>query len=299
MDESQAYEGKLKSKRGAPPKKSSIPELDDDSSKRVIEEKEIKSITDFVDTISDLQERGFTFYRGDKNSKNYKLIPSIYRDDNGVLSNFESSMIDEFTSLSSNKQPYNTNKYIEEMLMAQHYELPTRLQDWSESALTALYFAVHIKNEDDREEDSILWALNPVDLNSNIDFIEPKKPVPNLISSSIDKKYEEKIEEYYMKNDNSNLDIFPIALNARKINPRIEAQRGVFVLFPKFDPSKCKCLTEYQNSEKFLYKLIISRDTSKQLLKNLKDIGISQYSLFPELKSIALDVRERHLKKVK
>lgn len=230
--------------------------------------------------------------------ENYKLVPSIYVKHKGSLAKYERSMIDDFTSLSSNKYKYSTNRYIEEMLMAQHYDLPTRLQDWSESALTALYFAVHVENEEKRTEDSILWALDPVKLNLNIPFISQDKPIPNLISSSIDKSYESKIEDVYIKNEENNQELYPIALNARKINSRIEAQRGVFVLFPRINSHICTCLTEYKGAGEFLYKIVIKKANARTLLKNLTDIGLSQYSLFPEIESIAIDVKEKYLKRV-
>lgn len=50
------------------------------------------------------------------------------------------------------------------LCLLQHYQLPTRLLDWTESILTALYFAVENENHD--KSDGQLFALNARRLNS-------------------------------------------------------------------------------------------------------------------------------------
>ena len=49
-----------------------------------------------------------------------------------------------------------------QLILMQHYGLPTRLLDWSQNLLIACYFAV---NQDMPDQPASLWALNPYVLN--------------------------------------------------------------------------------------------------------------------------------------
>jgi len=49
------------------------------------------------------------------------------------------------------------------IFLMQHYRAPTRLLDWSESPLVALYFALVDKLQED--SDGALWCMDPIALN--------------------------------------------------------------------------------------------------------------------------------------
>ena len=86
---------------------------------------------------------------------NWKLVPSLAR----VASHLgaESALIKRFMQ---NATPYLDVIPREEwewMFLMQHHRAGTRLLDWSESPLVALYFAVH---ESSKKSNGAVWCLD-------------------------------------------------------------------------------------------------------------------------------------------
>ncbi len=69
-------------------------------------------------------------------------------------------------------------------------------------------------------------------------------------------------------------------------NSRIEAQKGIFTLFP----SNALPLEDYEGASEFLYKINIHYDYIHEIKKELFSLGISKSSIYPELSSIADDI---------
>src|SRR5215212_6895776 len=104
----------------------------------------------------------------------------------------------------------------------QHYRVPTRLLDWSESPLVGLYFAV----TEHPEKDGSLWCLDPVALNvhANIKFDH---------SLEIPAVGHDKVTENYLPSSiasESTTDLLLIAVIGPRNSRRIAAQLGTFTI---------------------------------------------------------------------
>ena len=125
----------------------------------------IISLTQYLDLIAkfydvlDITPTRTLWFRG-QSDKDFDLLPSIYRNKN--LNYFEREMNRDFKLLSNSLVAKNPSNELEWLFLMQHYGLQTRLLDWTESPLVALFFAVV---DYSMPKDSSVWILRPSYLN--------------------------------------------------------------------------------------------------------------------------------------
>ena len=156
----------------------------------------------------------------------------------------------------------------------QHYGVPTRLLDWTESPLIALYFAVESADADDT---SALWSLRPSELNknANIDNQEEIGFVPSFEDDELKGYSVESLAQ------TRRIQLLPVATIATRNNSRIQAQLGVFTIHhhintPIEDVGDGRHCTRY----------LILPDNRATILEELNLLGINRFQLFPELASV-------------
>jgi len=166
------------------------------------------------------------------------------------------------------------------MFLMQHYGVPTRLLDWTESPLVALYFAVENLNKKVEKKDGVLWVLFPLELNrysTKEQVYIPSFEDEWLANYSVD--------QYSKGKDNG---ILPIAAIATRNNPRIQAQLGVFTI-----SHLKKCPIEQIEGGKHCVKFTIPASSKKRLRHELRILGINRFQIFPELSSIGENLKEQ------
>ncbi|OOS00722.1 hypothetical protein B0187_00010 [Haemophilus paracuniculus] len=102
----------------------------------------ITNVAKFMEELSKLTSleslTATRFFRG-HSDQNYKLIPSVYREED-LIKNEDKIIKEAFTYCANDFLPHET--LFEKLAKLQHYDYATRLLDVSANALVGLYFAV-------------------------------------------------------------------------------------------------------------------------------------------------------------
>jgi hypothetical protein len=247
----------------------------------------VKSITEFLQNIEELTGKNERlWFRGLESSK-HKLSPSIFRPP--FKSTNEEQFLNKFKSraipfLDSSYQNYD---YWHWLFLMQHHGAPTRLLDWSSSAITALAFAVLYREEKYKDDDAVVWCLNPVLLNDE-NRIRVKLSATEKIPDITLKK--ELLPTY--KFNPTGIVKFPVAITGPLNNARIVAQKGTFTLFPDAEAFN---LEETNDANTFLTKITIAKENVEDLKRQLATLGVTESTIFPELPSLGLEIKREFI----
>ena len=211
------------------------------------------------------------------------FLPSVGRHD------VEFSIIEEFKRRAPSIEPSlpEYSDHLSWLFLMQHYGAPTRLLDWSESVLVALYFAVNSHTESDGE----IWALYPQKLNELSSIIGTPTRI-NRILQFLGSEPMHSDPENLANDLGIEIPKYPLALQAQMTFPRVINQLGTFTIHPK--PQKGFTLLEILKEEKYLVRYIIPSEYKKELKKNLAALGFTNVALFPNLDSLSETIIEEH-----
>lgn len=217
-----------------------------------------------------------TFYRGISNNEWEINEPSIYRDE--YLKN-EHEVYEKVTEKYS-RLFHEDMSIIERLEIFQHYGIPTRLLDVTEDHLVALYFAC--KDYDTKDGCINSYTIGFEDIkeykDSDAKKIAEIATLKNINIGNLNNKV------YCIENKNFGNNI------------RMKAQKGAFLLFgSKSSTNKNNKIVFSEKDDPYIKRkeYMVCSSSKKNILKELKFIGIEEETLFPKLKEYYLSEFEK------
>lgn len=233
---------------------------------------QIDSIQDYVALVDEAKtaeenndnESDFLF-RGQP--QDWSLRPKLARLAlKGEVKSIEKLILDKFRRASLPLSEFKPEDKWDLIALAQHHGLPTRLLDWTSSALAALWFAVKdppIKVKG-KKQNGVVWILKPEVSDYRTDNYSP-------LSNKITKIF-----------------------RPRVISRRISAQSGAFTVH-KFNANGhvIRLETHGQFSKK-LIKVTVPHKEFSQIRHRLNILGVNHSTIFPDLDGLCAHLQWRY-----
>lgn len=237
----------------------------------------IQNITDFVALIEDVKtnseninNKSDLLFRGQSSDK--PLLPKLSRLNlNGEITIIEKLILKEFQRGILPLSEFQPSNNWDLLALAQHHGLPTRLLDWTYSALVALWFAVcrpPQTNASGTKENGVVWILNAEvdDFRNDTEKIDP-------LSNKITKIFRSTV-----------------------VSRRISAQSGVFTVHKINENGKMISFETNKNFNTKLTKAIIPANEFASIRKQLHILGVNNASIFPDIDGYCKHLEWRYSK---
>jgi hypothetical protein len=248
----------------------------------------VTSVSHYIEVVERFTKEWFTaetswgpWFRGQSDAT-WTLQPSMYRYSplrrsiRAVEDEIRQEFIVRAPSLGL-ERPQNSWEWY---FLMQHCGAPTRLLDWTENALIALFFAVK-GGKAKNDHDAAVWILEPWKLNKSVVNIA-EVLAPGAESGMVVKhadRYKDWLPERY-SNPKSLKENFPVAIYPTHFSRRISSQRSCFTIHGSdingFDhlPNKFR---------PYLIKVIIPGGKRRSIEKSLSVAGVDEVTIFPDL----------------
>jgi hypothetical protein len=256
----------------------------------------ISGLSDFTDWVeevgkqfrkpTDLGEQEVPWFRGAGNSS-YELVPGLYRTEAGHGKFADDELRTEFLRralpMVAERVPRDEWEWY---CLMQHYRAPTRLLDWTDSALVALYFALTSRMEDKSLPESprpAVWAINPFTLNRRSGV------GGGAVYTSNDKAREYLPPPY---SEDKRIPQFPIAVDPALTHQRMLVQHSHFTVHGS-DFRSIDAMQAELGLQADLIQVVIDLDLEgiRYLLQHMAWMGITETTVFPDLEGLARELR--------
>lgn len=260
----------------------------------------------FLDRVADIVS-GFDFRTGQGEmplfrgaaDKSWKLLPTLHRelearkrwDDAKVI---ERDLFFEFEARAHTPEHRSASDW-DTLFLMRHHGVPTRLLDWTDSLLIAVYFAIGVEWDPPPTATPAIWVLNPFRLNelpSGWNFRDLLSPryLHRLVPAPERFGYAEWLSWPLGRNKEWPRQR-PIALYPLHSNARLRAQRGYFTLHGANDSP-----LEQQVDESIVRCIEIPSDAIAPLRGILRQAGLRHFGMLQSLDGLATDLTREYFR---
>lgn len=229
----------------------------------------ISSINEYIDKIayySTEKTETQRLFRG-HNEADWLLLPKLLRIEEPKIDEIikiEQEILIEFKRIGCfNNIDLGKHSDWENISLAQHHGLPTRLLDWTTNPLVALWFAFQYENN--KSGFRCVWGI----IADNKLFVDKNKTPFNQTETKIFKP--------------------------NHITNRITNQNSWFTVHKKIEKEKFVESAENDLIKNYsLAKFVFSNDLRREILNTLDTLGVNQYSLFQDLEGLSKYLEWKH-----
>lgn len=247
----------------------------------------VNSICDYIDEVQRLMKSWeeenhivYPWFRG-IGTQSHKLIPKLYRKPCNYSESEKNIRIAFQTRAFPLMEHYSTRNSDDLYFLMQHYGVPTRLLDWTESALVALFFALRGRREGQTDMPAV-WVLNPFELN-----------IKTLNRGSLLKAAVDDLSLHLPPPQGDIQGILPVAILPVYSDRRMFAQQSRFTLHG----TNVAALEEIPELSELLRKeslvrilLDVDDATADDFKSGLATLGVLSSTVFPDLAGLAADI---------
>jgi hypothetical protein len=251
-----------------------------------------KSFSDVLAAIEDFQSATETpWYRGCSKAS-YGLLPKIARGKDTArkfadVHPRELRMSREFRERAKPLMGIAADDDWDVMFYMQHYGVPTRLLDWSESPFVALFFALQPRRGG-YGEDPVIWMCDPEAWNTAL------MPFSADEDRILDKNHR-RMSDYAFGEDIERYRDEPLMLKGSYSSPRISAQRGSFTVFGRdFRPLQDIAHENDKIPPVALQSLLIDKSKASEIFSSLVKKGITETFVYPDIEGLSQEVARKY-----
>ena|ERR1700682_1230203 len=217
----------------------------------------------------------------------WHLTPSYYREFEAYIPDVENTFMTQYMLRGGRLVTVTPTRRWEWLYLMQHYGFPTRLLDWSDSALVALYFAVRDHRGPDDDDNAAVWMLDPVWLNSmSLGLATIALP-----------DWDEVLPYFPFWKTTGALPSLPVAVEPSHVTERLTAQRGHFTIHGS-EAGALNQLAPLSGRTSRCHEIVIRKGAVPRIEQELATFGVQETTIYPDLEGLSRELR-RHIPRSK